>query len=93
MTAIKKFILAIGAACLASFPANLINAQSFPTQPIRINRTGRPPGDPALASAPSAPHRGEFGNASPFRPRIARTMPHLRQCDAMATGRYMPIHL
>src|SRR5215471_20307185 len=25
---------------------------------------------------------------SPFRPRIARTMPHLRQCDAIAAGRY-----
>jgi hypothetical protein len=35
----------------------------------------------------------DFGKASPFRPRIARTMPHLGQCDAIATGRYMPIHL
>ena len=28
-----------------------------------------------------------------FGPQIAQTMPHLRQCDAIATGRYMPIHL
>jgi hypothetical protein len=30
---------------------------------------------------------------SPFRPLIARTMPYLRQCDAIAAGRYTPIHL
>ena len=31
----------------------------------------------------------QFEKASPFRPRIARTMPHLGQCDAIATGRYI----
>jgi hypothetical protein len=30
---------------------------------------------------------------SPFRPRIARMMPHLRQCDAIATDANMPIDL
>jgi hypothetical protein len=28
----------------------------------------------------------QFEKASPFRPRIARTMSHLSQCDAIATG-------
>ena len=32
-------------------------------------------------------------NRPPFRPRIARTMPHLGQCGAIATGGNMPIHL
>jgi hypothetical protein len=30
---------------------------------------------------------------SPFRPRIAQTMPHLRQCDAIAAGRYASVRL
>src|SRR5437667_4733152 len=28
-------------------------------------------------------------NCPPFRPRIARTMPHLGQCDATTAARYM----
>jgi hypothetical protein len=35
----------------------------------------------------------QFEKASPFRPPIARTMPHLGQCDAIATERYIPSHL
>jgi hypothetical protein len=31
----------------------------------------------------------QFRKASPFRPRIAQTMPHLGQCDAIATERYI----
>src|SRR5215831_14638828 len=32
-------------------------------------------------------------NRQHFRPRIARTMPHLRQCGAIVAARYTSIHL
>src|SRR6516165_7071283 len=32
-------------------------------------------------------------NRQHFRPRLARTMPHLRQCGAIVAGRYTSIHL
>src|SRR5438552_3429087 len=50
----------------------------------------------AFAARPERDRRErivQFEKASPFRPRIARTMPHLGQCDAIATRRYIPSHL
>ena len=56
--------------------------------PLRLvhHATGSPPGRSETNSDVSL-------EPSLFRPQIAQTMPHLRQCDAIATGRYMPIHL